>query len=209
MWNLKTHTNKTLNQHWVRKEVVRVSQIFFTECNQFHTRKLQNDMSSITVSFLRREELFKFFRMRETNVRKMSKRTDASFLELRICLSCLKLQSSKGVFRKRYSENMQQIYRRTSMPKFNFNNATLCKALISIMKLYWNLTLTCSFYKNTSERSFLSIEVHKYFHIAGSEYEFDSSYDHYIRTSSSEVGSKSISFVDCLFIIYFKPLFSR
>ena len=155
-------------------------------------------MSSITVSFLRREELFKFFCMRETNERKMLKRTEASFLELRICGSWPKLQSSKGVFRKRCPENMQQIYRRTPMSKCNFNNATLCKALISIMKLYWNLTLTCSFYKNTSEGSFLSIKIQKY-----------SSYDHYIRTSSNDVGSKSISFMDCLFIVYFKPLFSR
>ena len=198
MWNLKTHANKTLNQHWVREEVVQVSQIFFTEYNQFHRRKLQNDMSSITVSFLRREELFKFFCMRETNERKMLKRTEASFLELRICGSWPKLQSSKGVFRKRCPENMQQIYRRTPMSKCNFNNATLCKALISIMKLYWNLTLTCSFYKNTSEGSFLSIKIQKY-----------SSYDHYIRTSSNDVGSKSISFMDCLFIVYFKPLISR
>ena len=28
---------------------------------------------------------------------------------------------SRGVARKRYSENMQQIYRRTLMPKCNFN----------------------------------------------------------------------------------------
>ena len=110
----------------------------------------------------------------------------------------LQKQPSKGVFRKRCPENMQQIYRRTPMSKCNFNNATLCKALISIMKLYWNLTLTCSFYKNTSEGSFLSIKIQKY-----------SSYDHYIRTSSNDVGSKSISFMDCLFIVYFKPLFSR
>ena len=30
-------------------------------------------------------------------------------------------QPSRGVLRKRYSENMQQIYRRTSMPKCDFN----------------------------------------------------------------------------------------
>ena len=32
-------------------------------------------------------------------------------------------QSSRGVLRWRYSENMHQIYRRTPMPKFNFNTS--------------------------------------------------------------------------------------
>ena len=31
------------------------------------------------------------------------------------------MQPSKGVLMKRYSENMQQIYRRTPMPKCDFN----------------------------------------------------------------------------------------
>ena len=30
-------------------------------------------------------------------------------------------QPSRGVLRKRCSENMQQIYRRTPMPKYDFN----------------------------------------------------------------------------------------
>ena len=30
-------------------------------------------------------------------------------------------QPSKGVFRKRGSKNLQQIYRRTPMPKYDFN----------------------------------------------------------------------------------------
>ena len=38
-------------------------------------------------------------------------------------------QPSKGVLRKRYSENMYQIYRRTPMPKYDFNNVAL--------HLYW------------------------------------------------------------------------
>ena len=32
-------------------------------------------------------------------------------------------QPSRGVLRKIYSENMQQIYRRAHMPKCNFNKA--------------------------------------------------------------------------------------
>ena len=30
-------------------------------------------------------------------------------------------QPSRGALRKRYSENMQQFYRRTPMPKYDFN----------------------------------------------------------------------------------------
>ena len=45
----------------------------------------------------------------------------------------LQKQPSRGVLIKRCSENMQQIYRRTPMPKCDFNNAAL--------QFYWNLTL--------------------------------------------------------------------
>ena len=34
-------------------------------------------------------------------------------------------QPSRGVLRKRCSENMQQIYRRTSLPKYDFNKVAL------------------------------------------------------------------------------------
>ena len=34
-------------------------------------------------------------------------------------------QSPRGVFKKRRSENMQQIYRRTPLPKCNFNKVAL------------------------------------------------------------------------------------
>ena len=43
-------------------------------------------------------------------------------------------QPSRGVFRKRCSENMKQIYGRTPSPKCNFNTVAL--------QLYWNCTLT-------------------------------------------------------------------
>ena len=36
-----------------------------------------------------------------------------------------KKQFSRGIFRKRCSENMQQVYRRTSMPKCDFSKAAL------------------------------------------------------------------------------------
>ena len=35
--------------------------------------------------------------------------------------SNLQKHPSRGVLKKRYSENMQQTYRRTPMPKFDFN----------------------------------------------------------------------------------------
>ena len=50
-------------------------------------------------------------------------------------------QSFRGVLLKRYSENMQQIYRRTPMPKCDFNKVA--------KKLYWNptsaLMFSCTF----------------------------------------------------------------
>ena len=58
-------------------------------------------------------------------------------------------QPSRGVLSKRCSENMQQIYRRTPMPKCDFNKIAL--------QLYWNHTLalvfSCKFavyFQNTS-----------------------------------------------------------
>ena len=38
-------------------------------------------------------------------------------------------QPPRGVTRKRRSENMQQIYRRTGMPKCDFNKGNLKRAL--------------------------------------------------------------------------------
>ena len=46
-------------------------------------------------------------------------------------------QPSRGVLRKRCSENMQQIYRRTPIPKCDFNKVAL--------QIYWNCTLTWLF----------------------------------------------------------------
>ena len=50
-------------------------------------------------------------------------------------------QPSRGVLRKMCSENMQQVYRRTPMPKCDFNKVSL--------QLYWNYTsawvLSCKF----------------------------------------------------------------
>ena len=37
-------------------------------------------------------------------------------------------QPSSGVLRKRFSENIQQIYRRTPMPKCDFNKVALLKS---------------------------------------------------------------------------------
>ena len=56
-----------------------------------------------------------------------------------------------GVFRKRYSENMQQIYRRTPIPKFGFNKVP--------KQLYWNYylawMLSCKFAAQILEYFFL------------------------------------------------------
>ena len=42
-----------------------------------------------------------------------------------ITMKKVQKQSSRGVPRKRYSENMRQIYRRTPMPKCDFNKVAL------------------------------------------------------------------------------------
>ena len=47
-------------------------------------------------------------------------------------------QPSRGVLRKRCSENMQQIYWRTTMPKCDFKTAAL--------QLYWNRTSAWVFF---------------------------------------------------------------
>ena len=44
----------------------------------------------------------------------------------------LQKQPPRGVFRKRFSENMQQIYRRAPMPKCNFKKVA--------KQFYWNFT---------------------------------------------------------------------
>ena len=43
-------------------------------------------------------------------------------------------QPSRGVLRKRCSENMQQIYRRTPMPKCDFNKVALHQKLFKIFE---------------------------------------------------------------------------
>ena len=62
------------------------------------------------------------------------------------CLKCcfnisshyyIQKQLSRTVLKKRCSENMQHIYRRTPIPKCDFNKVAL--------QLYWNCTLTCVF----------------------------------------------------------------
>ena len=49
----------------------------------------------------------------------------------------LQKQPSRGILMKRYSENIQQNYRSTLMPKCDFNKA--------VLQLYWNHTLAWVF----------------------------------------------------------------
>ena len=69
-------------------------------------------------------------------------------------LNALHKQLSRGVLRKKCSENMQQIYKRTPMPKCDFNKLAL--------QLYWNRTLawvfSCKFaayFQNTFSQELL------------------------------------------------------
>ena len=54
-----------------------------------------------------------------------------------ICESYLQKQPFRCVLKRRCSENMQEIYRRTPMPKCNFNEVAL--------QLHWNCTSTWVF----------------------------------------------------------------
>ena len=61
---------------------------------------------------------------------------------------------SKGVFKKKFFENTQQIYRRTPRPKCDFNKVAL--------QLYWNFTSAwvfsykfAAYFQNTSGRLLL------------------------------------------------------
>ena len=49
-------------------------------------------------------------------------------------LLCIQKQPSRDVLRRKCSGNMQQIYRRTPMSKYDFNKVAL--------QLYWNSTVT-------------------------------------------------------------------
>ena len=65
-------------------------------------------------------------------------------------------QPARCVFRKRCSENIQQIYRRTPMPKCDFNK--VAKQLYSNRTLAW--VFSCKFaayFQNTSEGLLLYI----------------------------------------------------
>ena len=67
-----------------------------------------NGCSGIIISFV--QILYSYLRYTDWHV-------DVLFL--------LQKQPPRGVFRKKYSENMQQIYRRTHMPKCDFNKVAL------------------------------------------------------------------------------------
>ena len=76
-------------------------------------------------------------------------------------------QQSRGILRKRCSENMQQIYRRTPTPKCDFNK--VAKQLYWIHTLAWMFSCKFAAYfqntflKNTSGRLILNISFIKSF----------------------------------------------
>ena len=67
--------------------------------------------------------------------------SDPHHMILTMLKTTFQKQSSRGFLRKRCSENIQQIYRRTPMPKCDFNKVAL--------QLYWNHTsgwvISCKF----------------------------------------------------------------
>ena len=63
---------------------------------------------------------------------------EASILGLKCLKTYFQNHTSRGVLRKRCSENIQQIYRRTAMPMCDFNKIAL--------QLYWNHTSAWVFF---------------------------------------------------------------
>ena len=57
------------------------------------------------------------------NIRELKKRRTFDYLEVRRVNTEDQKQPSRGVFKKRCSESMQKMYRRTPMPKCDFNKA--------------------------------------------------------------------------------------
>ena len=47
--------------------------------------------------------------------------TDMKYCKMQFFYIVMQKQPPRGILSKRFSENMQQIYRRTLMPKSNFN----------------------------------------------------------------------------------------
>ena len=68
---------------------------------------------------------------------------NCSFHECQRCYheSSIQKQPSSAVLTKKCSENMPQIYRRTPIPKCNFNKV--------VKHLYWNHTSACNFIEIT------------------------------------------------------------
>ena len=63
-----------------------------------------------------------------------------SFLSPYLCAytqhALIQKQPSKGVLKKRCSENMQQIYRRTPMPKCDFNKVALRCSPLNLLHVF-------------------------------------------------------------------------
>ena len=84
---------------------------------------------------------------------------EVDIYNLKLSKLLLQKQPLKGVLEKRCSENMQQIYRRTPMPKCNFNKAA--------KQLYWYRTSAWVF-SSKFPAYFLNIFSWEHFWVAAS-----------------------------------------
>ena len=83
------------------------------------------------------------------------------YLHVVIIITAIQKQPSRGVFRKSYFENMQQMYRRTPMPKYDFN-LSLCNFIETTLRhrcspVYLLHIFRTPFPKNTCGRLLLAI----------------------------------------------------
>ena len=116
---IQLFSNKLLNVFFVFGLLPSLLILMFT---YYYQTKLFSGMLKINSSFLQPyiQKLIDLFSHRLTE------------LVFPWHFSIIQKQPSRGVLLKRFSENMQQIYRRTPMPKCDFNKV--------VLQLYWNDT---------------------------------------------------------------------
>ena len=81
--------------------------------------------------------------------------TSSTELIMKIVHNQCQKQPSVGVRRKRCSENMQQIYRRTPMPKCDFNKFNKAPLLKSLFGMRVLLNICCIFLEHLFPRTLL------------------------------------------------------
>ena len=95
-------------------------------------RRVRASFSAAEIQFLKRVSCFE---MNWANIVRRFSNRSGHIRKYLIRMRNIQKQPSRSVLRKRCSENIQQIYRRTPMPKYNFNK--VAKQLYRNRPLAW------------------------------------------------------------------------